>query len=175
MQTTPWILTQKCTEVWPMVLLNPGAHSQHPISSDMSPQSFSWSQIQAWGIQRLFWQENWSAWQDWAGRDRTGQDGTGKDSYSMRSVHNSCNERCDGRLLVSAKCKLFITKLCYRALRGPKATEHVLPFDRSSVSYGLARGGAGVISHSCGICMSMWGWENIHHLQANAHWLILQG
>lgn len=91
----------------------------------------------------------------WTGQDRTGQDRTGKDSYSMQSVHNSCNERCDGRLLVSAKCKLFITKLCYRALRGPKATEHVLPFDRSSVSYGLARGGAGVISHSCGICMSM--------------------
>lgn len=36
------------------------------ISSDMSPQSFSRSQLQAWGMQRPFMQGNWSTWQCWA-------------------------------------------------------------------------------------------------------------
>ena len=57
--------------LWGIIKRRAAATSQHSpqddVSSDLSPQSSSRSQLQAWGMQRPFWQENWSAWQGWAG------------------------------------------------------------------------------------------------------------
>lgn len=49
-------------DIWKIAMCD----SLHDISSDISPQSSSRSQLQARGIHRPFLQENWSAWQGWA-------------------------------------------------------------------------------------------------------------
>lgn len=81
--------------------------SLHDISSDISPQSSSRSQLQARGIHRPFLQEKWSAWQGWAEEDERSHSTQSHMHKSMRDPPNISNDHYISRMLVSIQCKLF--------------------------------------------------------------------
>lgn len=72
--------------------------SLHDISSDVSPQSSSRSQLQARGIHRPFLHKNWSAWQGWAEGDERSHIIQSHMHKSMQDVLNNFNDHCSTSL-----------------------------------------------------------------------------
>lgn len=101
--------------------------SLHDISSDISPQSSSRSQLQARGIHRPFWQESWSAWQGRAEREERSHIIQSQVHKSMQDVHNNPNDHYITGMSMSAQCKLFNTQSQSR--EGLKAVGNVLLLD----------------------------------------------
>lgn len=151
--------------------------SLHDISSDISPQSSSRSQPQARGIHRPFWQENWSAWQGWAEKEKRSHLIQSHVHKSLQDLHNNSNDHYITGMSVSAQCKLFITQSHSTARKVWRPWEMCCCLTgrqlHAARPWWTHMDSAQVMSCWCGICMSIWRWGNIHHPLTNAHWLIL--
>lgn len=101
----------------------------HVISSDMSPQSSSRSQLHPAGIQRPFWHENCSVWQDWAMGEEKGN--------LIRSQPHKSMQDCTTTLMFtrSARCQCPVSanSLSLNHTVGLTAVGNVLLFDGPSV------------------------------------------
>lgn len=142
--------------------------SLHDTSSDMSPQSSSRSHLQAWGMHRLFWHENWSDWQDWAEKYERSHLILSHVHKSMQDAHNNTNNHYYTRMSVRT-----LHHSITQSMDGLKAIGKVLLLDGLSVTCCLATESTQAMSRWCRIYMSICRWGSIHHPVANAGWLIL--